>query len=100
TEDSVRHQFAAVGRAPALLRVPITRVTVAQHFLRQLESGIDLLQRRQESAVVELDRPLRIERHQVVGTLTAPHCVARLFEDSPRAPGPSLFCATASPIAL
>ena len=79
-EHRVRHQLAAVRRAPALLRVPVAGVAVAQYLLRQVERRVDLLERREEAALVELDRPLRVEEHEVVRALAGAHCVARLLE--------------------
>jgi hypothetical protein len=76
----VGHQMAAVRCAPALLGIPIAGVVVGEHLLRELEGRIDLSERRQESAFIELDGPLRVQVEDVVGALLAAHGVARLFQ--------------------
>ena len=70
--DRHGHQDAAVALTTVGLRVPEHRVVEGENLRVQLEAGVDLGQRFQEPAGVELNEVLHLEDQQPVRTLSGP----------------------------
>jgi hypothetical protein len=74
--DAVQRPGRAVGLG---LCIPVRGVVVRQHLRVELERRVDIAQRREEAAVIELGQPRRIHHQDVELALAGAHRVALLL---------------------